>query len=328
MRLTPENRNPEQYYYQALRKPEIRRLGTIACDIVESTPVVFGGELYRFEYIRGCSQNEKNLTEDSYFHFVKVRTNEETPAFAQGYHFGAAYAEGEDMYAIGVAANEQEETHWGGNIVQIFHSTDLKAWEKYGRVELPENMGAYNTGICKKDGVYTLLIEVNKPLLFRFRFAQSTDLKHWELLPEEYRFHKEPRYAGGPAIYTLPDDPYYYVTYLEAYPGPGYATCIARSRDLKKWEYSPINPMLMFDEKEDKKIGNPFLTVHEQARIARAADYNNSDLELCEFNGRTILYYSWGCQRGIEFLAEAAYEGSVKELLQGFFEKGAEKSTM
>jgi len=188
---------------------------------------------------------------------------------------------------------------------------------------LPPDVGAYNTGVCKKDGVYTLLVEINKPLNFRFRFAQSTDMKHWELLPEECRFHEAPRYAGGPAIYTLPDDPYYYVTYLEAYPGPGYATCIARSKDLKSWTYSPLNPMLMFDEKEDKKIGSPFLSEHEQARIKRAMDINNSDLELCEFNGRTILYYSWGCQMGIEFLAEAAYEGTMKSFLQGFFEQEA-----
>ena len=39
-----------------------------------------------------------------------------------------------------------------------------------------------------------------------------------------------------------------------------------------------------------------------------------------EFNGRTIIYYSLGCQRGIEFLAEAAYEGQMKDFLQGFFD--------
>ena len=75
----------------------------------------------------------------------------------------------------------------------------------------------------------------------------------------------------------------------------------------------------MFDEAQDKQIANPYLTPHERARIERALDINNSDLELCEFLGRTILYYSWGSQRGIEFLAEASYEGSMKEFLQGWF---------
>jgi len=43
-------------------------------------------------------------------------------------------------------------------------------------------------------------------------------------------------------------------------------------------------------------------------------------MEICEFLGRTIIYYSWGDQRGHEFLAEACYEGTMKEFLQGFFE--------
>ena len=76
-------------------------------------------------------------------------------------------------------------------------------------------------------------------------------------------------------------------------------------------------------EYEDKQIANPFLTVEEQKQINDAFDINNSDLELCEFNGRTIIYYSWGNQQGMEFLAEASYEGSLKSFLQGWFpEKG------
>ena len=165
-----------------------------------------------------------------------------------------------------------------------------------------------------------MLIEVAKPIQFCFRFAQSEDMKHWTLLPEDHFFQKG-RYAGGPAIYTLPDDPYYYVLYLEASPGPCYTNCIARSKDLVEWEYSPINPVLMFEEYEDKRIANPFLTPHERERIERALDINNSDMELCEFLGRTVIYYSWGCQKGNEFLAEACYEGPMKELLQGFFDR-------
>ncbi len=142
---------------------------------------------------------------------------------------------------------------------------------------------------------------------------------HWTLLPDDYAFQKD-RYAGGPALYTLPDDPYYYVLYLEACPTEKYVTSIARSRDLKEWEYSPLNPVLAYDAEEDKKIANPFLTPHERERIERALDVNNSDMEMCEFLGRTVITYSWGNQHGIEFLAEAAYEGPMADLLHGFFE--------
>ena len=78
--------------------------------------------------------------------------------------------------------------------------------------------------------------------------------------------------------------------------------------------------MMMYSEAEDKQIANPFLTIEEQQQIADALDINNSDVELCEFNGRTIIYYSWGNQRGMEFLAEASYEGTLASFLQAWFE--------
>ena len=108
--------------------------------------------------------------------------------------------------------------------------------------------------------------------------------------------------------------------YLEAYPNQCYANCVARSKDLKTWEYSPINPVLMYDDAEDKKIGSPFLSVADRKRIEEALNINNSDMELCEYLGRTIIYYSWGDQKGTEFLAEACYESGMHEFLKAFFE--------
>ena len=310
---SPAERNPFGYNYRSPEKPRIRKLGTICCDMVETTPVVFGGELYRFEYVRPAELNEKNKSGRSYFHFVNVRTSAPTAPFAENYHLGSAFADGDTMYVAGIPCE------WGKGEVHIFRSKDLSDWTCISKIVLPDGLRAFNTGICKKDGRYILLVEVDKPRCFTFRFAVSDDLTDWEFLPDSCRLHKDGRYAGGPAIYTLPDDPYYYVLYLEANPGDRYATAIARSRDLSEWTYSPINPVLMYSE-EDKLIANPFLTPHEQERIRRALDINNSDLELCEFNGRTILYYSWGNQHGIEFLAEAAFEGTMKEFLQSFFD--------
>lgn len=34
------------------RRPGIRKLGTIDCDVVETTPFVFGGRIYRLEWVR------------------------------------------------------------------------------------------------------------------------------------------------------------------------------------------------------------------------------------------------------------------------------------
>ena len=144
-------------------------------------------------------------------------------------------------------------------------------------------------------------------------------MTNWTLTSSDCVFQKG-RYAGSPSIYAFDGDPHYYVGYLEAYPNQCYANCVARSKDLKNWEYSPINPVLMYDELEDKKIGCPFLTPADRARVDAALDINNSDMELCEYLGRTIIYYSWGDQKGTEFLAEACYEGGMHDFLKAFFE--------
>ncbi len=48
-------------------------------------------------------------------------------------------------------------------------------------------------------------------------------------------------------------------------------------------------------------------------------DLNNSDMDLCEFRGKTIITYSWGNQQGTEFLGEAVYDGTLASFLKGFF---------
>lgn len=304
------------------KTPHIRRHGTIKFGTVESTPIVFWDNLYRFEYCRPResehlqSKNPYNPNPWSSFHFIDLKTGQKTPSFARDHHLGCAYTDGEVMYAFGV------EGKWGGDTLHFFRSTDLETWEICSELHL-DGWQIFNTGVCKMNGVYTLLMEINAPVEeagthpFTFRFATSPDMVNWTLTPRECVFQKH-RYAGGPAIYTV-DDGYYYVLYLEAYPDGHYVNCIARSTDLVSWEYSPINPVMMYSEHEDKQIANPFLTVEEQQQIRDALDVNNSDMEICEFNGRTIINYSWGNQHGIEFLAEASYEGTVKEFLQSWF---------
>ncbi len=63
---------------------------------------------------------------------------------------------------------------------------------------------------------------------------------------------------------------------------------------------------------------------HPVCGIKEALDINNSDMEICEFLGRTIIYYSRGNQRGTEFLAEACYEGGMREFLTSYFEPKAD----
>ena len=311
------------------KRPLIRKLGTIGCNnIVETTPLVWKGELYRFEVVRRKSftsavaskvEQWRDLEDSPCLRFIHVRSNQSTPLFAQDHTFGFPYAIEDTMYVVtGVGKN------WGAEALDFYRSKDLVNWEKYSELRLP-GWKIYNMNIAEKDGVYTLLVEISAPVEeagtvpFTFRFLQSRDMINWELLSGEHVFQKE-RYCGSPSLYTFPEDPYYYVGYLEGYPEYRFGNSLARSKDLIHWEYSPINPVLMYNEFEDKQIGSPFLTPEDRARIEDALDTNNSDMELCEYLGRTIIYYSWGDQKGTEFLAEACFEGTMKEFLTGFFE--------
>ena len=292
------------------QRPTIRKLGTLDLDMVETTPVVFRDRLYRFEYVRpGYATNK---TGDSYFRFIDVGSGKASNAFAKGYDLGCAYAEQDAMWVFGV-------DNWDGENIAVFRSTDLEHWEQHKALNLP-GWGLFNTSVCKAGDRYVMAIEVGKPpqvvgVPFTMRFAESKNLLEWNLLPEACVYTKE-RYSACPALRYL--DGRFYMFYLEARPGPSYETHLVRSRDLIRWEISPFNPVLKASP-EDKQIANPKLTAEQRAKIAAAVDLNNSDMDVCEFKGKTIIMYSWGNQQGTEFLGEAVYDGSLSSFLKGFF---------
>ena len=293
------------------QRPILKRLGTLDCDMVEATPVVFRNRLYRFEYVR--ANYWANATGDSYFRFIDVASGEPTPAFAKGSHLGCAYVQGDTVYAYGVA-------EWGEPVIQVFWSQDLETWNSQPALELP-GWKIYNTSVCQGLDRFVMAFEVGEPpevvgTAFTNYFAESDDLRNWTLLPSECVFTKE-KYSACPALRFL-DDGYYYMIYLETRPGPTYESYIVRSRDLARWESSPLNPVMQYAP-EDKLIANPDLSPQLQERIAGAVNINNSDVDLCEFEGKVVLYYSWGNQHGVEHLAEAVYEGTMVDFLKGFF---------
>ncbi|MCE5252002.1 hypothetical protein LLG96_17500 [bacterium] len=298
--------------------PVIRKLGTIDCDMVETTPVVFRDKLYRFEYVR--SNYKPNITGNTYSRFIDTASGKPTPAFAQGFDLGNAYVENDTVYVSCV-------NDWGGSEIWLFRSGNLEGWDSWKALEL-EGWKIYNTSLCKGAGAYIMAIEVGQPpdvvgRAFTMRFLTSPDLVHWKLTPDECVYTKD-RYSACPALHYL--DGMYYMIYLEEKPvppgtgkdWPAYAPHIVRSNDLAHWESSPCNP-IMSHSPEDKRIANPKLTKEERSRIVTALDLNNSDVECCEFRGKTIITYSWGDQHGTEFLAEAVYEGTLASFLKGFF---------
>jgi hypothetical protein len=289
-------------------RPLIEKIGTIDCDLVETTPVVFKDKVYRFEYVREGYWN--NRTGSSYFRFVDHKTGKPTSPFAKGFHFGSAFVLNDTTYVTAVDRGD-------GDKVYIFASYDLKNWEQWVAFELP-GFGIFNTSLVKAGNNYVLMFEVGKPKeecgeRFTARFATSSDLKNWEILSREHNYAMD-RYTAPHCLRYL--DGFYYDFYLEAF--QGYEARVVRSKDLIHWEASPLNPVLKASA-NDKQIANKNLPDSLIQKIGAAENCNNSDIDFCEYKGELIINYSWGNQRGKEFLGEAVYKGTQEQFLKGWF---------
>src|SRR6185369_14696823 len=84
-------------------RPLIRKLGTIDLDMVETTPVVLNGKLWRFEWVRqGTGQQYwNNVRRTNYFRFRDPAGETVTSPFAEGHEFGSAFVEGDKVYVTG-----------------------------------------------------------------------------------------------------------------------------------------------------------------------------------------------------------------------------------
>jgi len=290
-------------------KPQIVKVGTIDLDLVETTPIVFRGKLYRFEYVR--ARYWANSTGDSYFRFVEHDTGKPSKPFAHGYHLGNVLAEDDRLIVTGTNI-------WDGERVDLFVSSDMERWESWNALNMPGH-GIFNTSLCHAAGRYALMYELGKPkelvgARFTGFFAFSDDLKRWDLAPPECNFARD-RYTAPHCLRFL--DGYYYNFYLESLRGE-YEQYVVRSRDLVHWESSPLNPVFKASP-EDRLIANPALTETQRERVRAARDINNSDIDFCEFEGRVIINYSWGDQIGTEHLAEAVFDGTGADFLRGWF---------
>lgn len=290
----------------------IRKLGTVAVDRCESTPVVWHGRLLRLDIV------DRNLNPKCYAHFFDAMTGEPVgERFADGCVFPSAYTENGRMYVIAPPKDYAHE-------LIMFESDDLIHWEKSVIATLPENWTLFNTSLCASPDGYTIALEmggensvVGNGFTIVFLRAPKDDIHSFTLLdPHEYVFTPE-RYSACPVIRW--SDGYYYMIYLEMLPLWKFMPYIVRSRDLLNFEPGLRNPVLCPSDDDKKIFDEKLFTPAELDYIRDTPDVNNSDVDLCEFNGKTFIVYSWGIQLGKEFLAQAEYDGPMDEFFKAFY---------
>lgn len=305
-----------------IRAKKITKLGTVKPDYVESTPFVWKDELVIFEWVRADSWAH-NGNEHGYYHIFNPAKNTVSKPFGYDHAFGSSYEEDGTVYVHGVKGSDG----WT-NQIDMFWSTDLENWEsKEEVIKVPNDMCVFNTSVCKGKNGYVMAIEVgtregNHPLIgcnFTIIFAVSKDLFNWEILPIERYIYSKERYTACPSIRYY--DGYYYMVNLESAPFHRWIPYIVRTTDLETWEIGEINPFMTPDDDDKKLLYPERLTEQEKEYIENAFNCNTSDIDFCDYNGKTVVTYSWGNQYGKEFLAMAEYDGSLQELLESHFLK-------
>lgn len=295
---------------RSMSRPPIQKLGTIGPG-VEATPFVHNSRLYLMIVDRSSPAKRPFR---SRMVIRDLDTGKTLPPFGEGYTLASAYSEGGTVYVY--ATNR-----WGGDEIRLFRSSDLITWDSRQVLALP-GWSVFNSSVCKTPDGYLMAFEFQKNAesiehhFYSTRFARSKDLVEWELTAPECVYSKD-YYNACPVIDYV--DGYIYAIHLRA--ARGYESYLARSRDLVHWEGSPINPVLSASP-EDRVIADGVtLSADVQALMKQTRNYNNSDVDLCEFKGATHIFYSWGDQssKGAMFLSRAIFHGPKKDFLRAYF---------
>jgi alpha-L-fucosidase len=266
--------------------PGLVKTGAVYAEVCEGTPIVWQGRLLLLLNFRPGEQEGKPAAA----HYLELRNgadNRLLSRFGDGYSLASAFAW---QGTLRVYAARLENRGW--HDVTEFQTRDLVHWSQ-PRVVITENPNEqlFNQSVCRAGDRFVMAYESNDPRwpAFTIKFAESPDLVTWKTIPD--RVFGTDRYTACPWLTYL--DGCYYMLYLEhREPGWWFETCMVRSKDLVHWEPSPCNPIISPGPGED---------------------CNTSDPDVTEFEGRVLLYYSYGDQRTWSKLTRAEFPGSLRD---------------
>ncbi len=289
--------------------PQIKKLGVVSPN-GESTPFVWKGECYRLELCdKTCGTDYKNGA----CAIIRERDSGKIiSCFGNGCYYYSFYQENDGAYVLGT---KSENGNLCGSEIILFESKDLKIWQSRSLISR-DGWQFFNTALTKGDDGYVLLLEFG-PYPFSYTFARSENMIDWEFLVDDCIFGKD-RYVGGPWMRF--SEGWYYVIAVEQLPGAKYTNYIYRTKDFHTWYAGLYNPIFMPDENDRLISPNAFdLSEALLSKIPTGFISSNSDIDMCDLNGKTLFTYNAGNQQGFYYLAEAEYDGSVADFLKNNF---------
>lgn len=314
--IPPDN---ETYLFKTMANPfpKIRKVGAVSPN-GEVSPFVWKGRLYRMELF----DEGRDVVPDAYKAAVirDVETGKIVGRTGEECFYHSICVEGDVVYLTGVKRNVAQGEHSGDTIL-IYETTDLVNWTKR---ELLRNPGwrYYNSTLTKGPDGYVIAVESSDLRYatkhFTMFFATSKDMKTWTFLPNEKAYPKH-RYCGGPFLRYC--NGWYYLSLVTEMPCERWCTYLFRTKDFSSWECGRYNPFMMWSEEDRHLAPNAADITPEFAHeIETHFVCSASDLEMCEFRGKTVIDYLVGDQRGFYYTTEAIYDGPMQELLERQFE--------
>jgi alpha-L-fucosidase len=293
-------------------KNPLTHKGYLNSPLVEVTPFVFKGRLYRLDnwqkqWELENPQDGSHTAEDE----VRIRDMASERIISVplvGHGLGMALVHEDRIYVF--AGDWGEGEKWNITEISMTSSDDLITWTKPQVVLKAESHEKFfNVSVSHAETGFVMLVESNDPAwpTFTFKYFRSDDLLHWKKVPDA--LYGVDKYVGGPALYH--EGPYFYTLYLQALGKGHYETRMARSVDLVSWQDAPDDrPFATYI------TGNP---VHAH-RPDDIRETNASDVELCAWKDKTLVYYTGGDQHFSGDLQWATYNGTPRELLEAFFD--------
>lgn len=296
---------------QPWRNP-IRKTAYLNSPLAEATPFVFNERLYVLENwqaffdVPGAQPGTHNGDDVVRIRDAETKKIVATPLKAHG--FGTAFVWKDRVYVF-ASAWPKENPRREAVSVSMTSSTDLQNWTPpIPVIQSERNEIIFNTAVCRGPDGFILLYETNDSRWppFTFKYCKSNDLTTWQRIPDA--LYGTDKYVGGPALYREGD--FFYTLYLQDLGGK-WETRITRSKDLIKWHDAPADrPFLTFDPTRKK----------HPLRPPEIAERNASDAELCEWKGKTLIYFTGGDQQFAGDLQTAEFDGTPRELFESFFE--------
>jgi len=278
----------------------------------ETTPFVLDGRLYRIEnhpkHFDAPDRGPQYRFHEDEIRVRDVESDRIVSAPLRNHYFGHGFV-WEDRLYLFAGDYGHDRPWWHIRRLVMISSRDLIHWDEPRVViESEGNEHLFNTAVCRGADRFILLYETDDERWpkFTFKYCESDDLIHWKRIPDA--IYGKDKYVGGPALYY--EGGWYYTLYLRSLGGK-WQTCVTRSVDLVQWDDAPEDrPFLTFDPTH-----RPDPELHPDVY-----ECNVSDAELCQWQGKTVVYFYGGNQRAEGDLQMAQFDGSPRELLEHYYE--------